>query len=338
MLKIGLVGFGFLGQMHARNWLKQDGAVLAAVCDIDEDKLKNAGGTAGNLGDGAEPLDLTGVELFTDFDKMIDAIEFDAATIALPTFLHAEYTVKALNAGHHVFCEKPMALNVEQCTQMIDAAEKTGKVLQVGHCIRFWPEYIRLKEIIDSGQYGRLRQATLQRLSATPTWSWKGWILDDKLSGSAILDLHIHDSDIVRYLFGTPKSVFSRATRTAAGALDHVVTQYIYDNDKSVTAEGGWMMGEGFGFEMRFHAIFEDATVVFDLTRDPAFKICPTTGPAIVPEVPQHDAYAAELAYFVDTITGKNPPEVLTPRDSRASVELVHAERESALKGKLIDL
>ncbi|UCF43135.1 MAG: Gfo/Idh/MocA family oxidoreductase [Planctomycetota bacterium] len=334
MIRVGVVGLGFMGNMHAKNYQALENAKLAAVCDIDQNKLKGTAGAAGNIEGAEKPLDLTDVELYSDYDKMLAEAKLDAVSITLPTYMHRDFTVKALEAGVDVLCEKPMALNLQQCDEMLATAKKSGKILQIGHCIRFWPEYVKTKEIIDSGEYGRVIAATFQRLSLTPTWSWDNWLLAGKRSGGAIFDLHIHDSDYVLYVFGIPKVVYSRAAKGPSGDFDHVMTQYIYDNEKIITAEGGFVMTPSFGFEMSFNIILEKATIVYDCTREPAFKICPPEGDALTPKVESGDGWSLEIAHFIKAVNGQRVPQITTPAQSRDSVKLILAERESAQSGK----
>lgn len=334
MIRVGITGLGFMGKMHFRCYKALEDVKLVAICDIDENKFKDASGTAGNIEGAEEPLDFTGVEFFTDFDKMLSEAKLDAVSIALPTYMHSDFTVKALNAGLNVLCEKPMALNPQQCEQMIAAADKSGKVLQIGHCIRFWPEYAKTKEIIDSGKYGKVKAATFQRLSMTPVWSVDNWLMDGSRSGGALMDLHIHDSDFVQYLFGMPKAVCTHAIKGPSGDFDHVVTNYVYDDEKVVTAEGGWIMTPGFGFEMSFNFVLEKATIVFDCTREPMFKVCPAEGDTFTPKVQAGDGYSLEIAHFVKAVNGQKVPEITTPAQSLDSVKLVLAEKQSAQSGR----
>jgi predicted dehydrogenase len=333
MIKVGIIGLGFMGKMHFRCYKALKNVELAAICDIDENKFKSTGGTAGNISGAEKPLDFSGVSFYTNFDKMLKEADLDAISITLPTYLHAKYTLKALKAGLNVLCEKPMAMNVRECRQMMDAAKRSKKLLQIGHCIRFWPEYAATKKIIDSGKYGKVLSATFQRLSLTPTWSWDNWLLDGKRSGGATLDLHIHDSDYVQYLFGMPKEVFSRGVKGKSKDIDHIVTNYIY-NGKVVTAEGGWVMTPNFGFEMSFNIALEKATIVYNCTQSPAFKICPLKGDVITPKVEAGDGYSIEIAHFVKAISGKVVPKILTPAQSCDSVKLIEAEKKSARSGK----
>lgn len=333
MVRAGVAGLGFMGNMHFKCYKATKQAEVAAVCDTDEDRLKGTG-AAGNIPGAEEPLDLTGVEQYSDFDKMLSEAELDAVSITLPTYMHRDFTIKALEAGVNVLCEKPMALNPQLCEEIIAAAEKSGKILQIGHCIRFWPEYAKTKEIIDSGKYGKVKAATFQRLSLTPTWSWNNWLMEDAKSGGALMDLHIHDSDFVQYVFGMPKAVYTRCTNGPSGDYDHVVTQYLYDDNCVITAEGGWIMTPSFGFEMSFNIILEKGTIVFDCTREPTFKVCLVSDEAFMPEVEQGDGYSLEIAHFVKAVSGQRVPEITTPAQSLNSIKLILAEKQSAQSGK----
>ena len=336
MIRVGLIGLGFMGNMHSKCYQKLKDSVLVAICDIDKSRFTGAGGTAGNIEGAEEPLDLTGIETYCDFDRMLAEKKLDAVSITLPTYMHADFTVKALNAGVNVLCEKPMAPNLAQCDEMIAAARESGRILQVGHCIRFWPEWAKTKQIIDSARYGKVRAATFTRLSLTPTWAWESWLLDEAKSGGAILDLHIHDADFVQYLFGMPKAVFSRAVRGPSGGYDHTVTQYLCNDDCVITAEGGWIMTAGFGFRMSFHLILEKATITYDCTREPAFKVCPAEADAFTPEVEAGDGYSLEIAHFVKAVAGETVPEITTPQQSRNSVKIIEAEKKSAQSGEKV--
>ena len=129
MIRAGVVGMGFIGQVHAKGYQATEGVQLTAVCDTDESKLKLAGEAAGDIAGLGKPLNLSGVQLYTDFDRMVSEAKLDAVSIALPTPMHAEFTIKALDAGLGVLCEKPMAQNAGQCEEMIEAANRTDKIL-----------------------------------------------------------------------------------------------------------------------------------------------------------------------------------------------------------------
>ena len=338
MLRIGIVGWGFMGKMHFRCYKSDTNVEVTAICDVDAKQLQNASGVTGNISGAEDDLDLSNIALYSDLSKMLAEEKIDALSIASPTFLHASQTIEALNAGVHVFCEKPMSLNSGDCREMAEVAKQSGKTLQIGHCIRFWPEYVQAKEIIDSQKYGKVLAATFQRLSLTPTWSWDNCFLDGKRSGGAMLDLHIHDTDYVQYVFGMPKEVFSRGVMGPSGEFDHTVTQYLYGNDCVITAEGGWIMAPGFGFEMSFKIMLEKATLVYSSAQEPTFRIFPIDGETIIPEIPTGDGYSFEIQHFIDTLSGKAVPSIITPEQSGDSVKIIEAEKESIRNNDKISL
>lgn len=338
MIRVGIVGFGFMGRTHFRCWKALEDVEIAAVCEVNPKIAEDAKKKAGNIGPSDDFIDLSGLDIYTDLDKMLDGAELDAVSITLPTYLHVDSSIKALSAGIHVLCEKPMALNVEDCRRMIDAAEQSDRILQIGHCVRFWPEYAIARDIIRSGEYGRVIAATFQRLGASPLWSADNWLMNDQRSGGMALDLHIHDTDFVQYLFGMPNAVYSIGAKNATGSLVHIVTQYLFDDDKSraVTAEGGWSMMPSFGFQMSFNIAMEKATLVYDLTREPTLRLCPAAEEATVPEVPACDGWSLEIEHFAGTIRGEKLEQVTTPAQSMNSVKIVEAEKLSVAKMKKV--
>ncbi|NIP28767.1 MAG: Gfo/Idh/MocA family oxidoreductase [Phycisphaerae bacterium] len=337
MLKIGIVGLGFMGQMHYRCWKAREDAQIAAICDTNKNLVEDCKKTVGNI-EGTEPIDFTGINIYSDFGKMLAEEKLDAISLTLPTYLHAKHTIQALESGINVLCEKPMGLNVAECDSMIAAANSSGKVLQIGHCVRFWPEYAKVREIIAGGEYGKVIAATFQRLSAVPTWSYENWIMNEERSGGVVMDLHIHDSDFVQYVFGMPRAVYSAGGKDSEGRLGHVVSQYLYNNDTVITAEGGWALMPAFGFEMSFNIVQEKATIVYDCTREPAFRVCPAEGEAFTPEVQQGDGYILQIEHFVKVIGGEQVAEVTTLDSSRDSIKIVEAEKESIRTGGIVSI
>ncbi|MBN2137406.1 MAG: Gfo/Idh/MocA family oxidoreductase [Sedimentisphaerales bacterium] len=338
MLRIGIAGFGFMGRTHYQCWDKVEGAEVAAICETNPNIVEDTKKAVGNIGDAQRDIDFSKLDIYTDYDKMLAEAGLDAVSITLPTILHPEFSCKALAAGVHVMCEKPMALNVGQCERMISAAEKSGKVLQIGHCVRFWPEYAKAKEIIDSGKYGKVLAASFRRLGSAPTWSADNWFGDDDRSGGMALDLHIHDTDYVQYLFGMPRAVSSVAGKGPGGGLAHIATEYIYDEDIAVVAEGGWAMMPSFGFEMSFNIMLEKATILFDITRNQAFKLCVADGEPLTPEVEAGDGWLLQIKHFAKAIAGEKVEPVTTLHESRESVRIVAAEKKSAQRKKIVDL
>ncbi|MFO0909642.1 MAG: Gfo/Idh/MocA family oxidoreductase [Isosphaeraceae bacterium] len=335
MIRVGIVGLGFMGRMHYRCWKAAEGATITAICEANPKVLADANkAVGGNVGGAADQIDFEGLTVFSDLGELLASKTVDALSITLPTFLHADTTIRALEAGVHVLCEKPMALDVAQCDRMVAAARANNRVLQIGHCIRFWPEYVVTRALVNSGQYGRVIGASFRRFSATPGWSPDNWFADEQRSGGQPLDLHIHDTDYIHYLFGMPSAVAS----TGDESLSYISTQYYYPDGKGVVAESTWRMAPSFGFEMSFVIALEKATIVYDCTRTPAFKVCPSEGEAFTPEIPSGDGYSREIEHFAQAVAGKAVEPVVTPEQSRETIRLVLAEKESARKQTRVSL
>ncbi|GIT72777.1 MAG: hypothetical protein Ct9H300mP28_25910 [Pseudomonadota bacterium] len=148
MLKIGIVGLGFMGKMHYRCYNSMDNVQITAICDADAEQLKNTSGVSGNISGAEQELDFSEKQLYSDLTRMLAEADLDAVSIASPTFMHASQTIETLNSGKDVLCEKPMALNYSDCLKMVETAKKNGKCLQIGHCIRFWPEYVEPNKLL----------------------------------------------------------------------------------------------------------------------------------------------------------------------------------------------
>ena len=336
MLRIGIVGFGFMGRMHHRCWLGADGATVAAICEANPEVVQRATQPAGNIDGASETIDLTGVAVYEDFATMLREASLDAVSITAPSFLHAQLSIQALEAGVHVLCEKPMALTVEECDAMIAAADSADRTLMIGHCIRFWPEYAKAKEIVASGEYGAVRSATFRRLGAAPGWT--AWFLDGDKSGGVALDLHVHDADYIHYLLGMPKAVRADAARFDSGMIGHISATYDYGDGSVVTAEGSWMLPPSFGFEMTFHIILERAAIVLSPAAESAFRVCTVDGDAYTPDVPEGDGYTHEISLFARVLQGQEAPTIAPPQQSRDTMRLVLAEKESADSGQPVTL
>ncbi|MHC4983515.1 MAG: Gfo/Idh/MocA family protein, partial [Planctomycetota bacterium] len=264
-VKVGIVGLGFMGTTHFASYKEISGAEVVAVCDLQAEKLAGDWLEVERNIDTGAPVraDLSRIEKFTDFGEMLEHADADVIDVCVPTFLHADFAVRAINAGKHVFAEKPMAIDLSQCRQMIGAAEAADRFLMVGMVLRFWPDYIMIKEMIDSGRYGRVRSAVLRRLGSMPG---SPWYADSALSGQAALDLHLHDVDTIQWFFGVPASVNARGALEPDGGVAHIITCYEFENIPAVVAEGGWLT-RPFPFSMSATVMFESATVDFNTAR-----------------------------------------------------------------------
>lgn len=340
MIKVGLIGLGSMGRCHLEHYVrfKKEGhpVTLTAICDIDGAKL---GGklVQGNINPGGENDDLAEYRLYGDIDEMLREEEFDFVDICLPTFLHDQVAIKALEKGIHVLCEKPMALSSALCSKMLEASRTAGKQLMIAHCLRFWPEYEYLKECVEDGRYGKVLGGYFFRGGNSPRWSYQNWMVTSEKSGGAIMDLHVHDADMVYWLFGKPKAVSTIARDVVQGnKYDLVSTNYVFEDGKVVNAQIDWALGGDFGFEMSYRVNFEKANLIF---RQGVLKVNLNEGKSFVPELSKDRAYYKEIKYFAGCITAKKENTVVPPEGSLETIRIIEAERQSAeKKGEVVYL
>lgn len=336
-MRIGIIGCGFMGRMHLANWNRCPGAEVTAVCEQNLQVLKTINDPIGNIDGAAQVIDVSRIRLYTELGQMLKTERLDAVSITLPTYLHADASIQCLNAGVHVLCEKPMALDSHQSEGMIAAARASKKHLIIAHCIRFWPEYAAARQIIESGQYGRVVSAMFNRISTAPQWSSGGWLADPDHSGGMMLDLHIHDTDFILYLFGMPRTVCSCAGRSNR-RITHIHTHYDYGDERVIVAEGSWAAARTFPFQMSFTIMLERATVVYNCNANPTLSVYVGEGRPFSPAVDAGDGYMHEIAWFAALLGGKNVRPVTSAEQSCDSVRLIEAERVSASEQRRITL
>src|SRR5690606_29525536 len=164
------------------------------------------------------------------------------------------------------------------------------------------PGWSRMKDAAADQRYGKILAARFRRVSGPPAWS-KGTYFKGAESGGALLDMHIHDTDFIQFVFGAPRRVFSTGLTRYSGAIDHVVTQYEVAGDAVVSAEASWLMGDAFGFNMAYTVNFERATADYDLSRGAeALRIYEEGQPARVEAITGEDGYVGELSHFLACI------------------------------------
>ena len=324
MLKAVMIGFGGIAQAHKAGYLalEKEGKVkLTAVCDIRKEAF--VGKVEINLkNDAAEGGDF---RCYTDFEEMLKNEERpDFIDICVPTFLHRDIAVSMLRKGYNVLCEKPMSLTYRDCLLMLEAEKESGKQLMIAQCLRFFPSYRYLKEVVDDGRFGKVQSAFFSRLSAPPLWSWENWYMDPARSGGCLTDMHIHDVDMVRYLFGEPEAVSCRAASSVC-VNDSVQSDFYYGGIP-VTAVGDWTLS-GMTFQASYRVDLEKATVVYE---NDVVTVYPKDGKeAFCPAMEGPNGYTGEISYFCDVVSGKIRNDRNPASSAVRTVKLIEALRAS---------
>jgi len=326
MLKVGLIGCGFMGGMHSACYKEIDGVEIVAVADVRDEKAQ-------------EIAKVHNAKVFGCGDDLIENADVDIIDICLPTFLHTEHAVKAMKKGKNVFIEKPVCLTAEEGKLLLETQKETGAKVQVGQVIRLWDEYKWLKEVVDKKEYGEIKTAVFRRLSNVPTWAWDNWLHKAECSGSVALDMHIHDVDFMRYILGEPDKFASNVSRNEKGVIEQIFTTFAYKN-AVVTVESCWDYPEDFPFTADYRIKFEKATVVYDAN---GVTVYPVGGGKIKPEIISEftgnndiggnlsslGGYYNELKYFVEKLNANEVPEIAPLCEGIKSVELALKEIES---------
>ena len=339
-VNIGIVGLGFMAATHIKAYRQVPGARVAALCNpsgrhLDGDFSK----VSGNVGDN-QPiiLDMKGVKATKQIDDLLRDPEIDAIDICAPTAAHRDLSVAALQAGKHVLCEKPLARRSKTAREIAAMAAQSRGIFMPAMCMRFWPGWAWLEQVIDQRTYGKVLSAHFRRVAEPPGWGQKNFFNGTE-SGGGLFDLHVHDTDFVQFCFGRPQSVFSTGYTRFSGAIDHVVTQYEVASGAIVHAEGSWAMAKGFGFSMSYTINFETATADYDLARGAdALRLAQEGKPAKVIDCSGPDGYIREMEHFIQCVQAGKPPTVVSCADAVSAVEICEAEEKSILSRGCVSL
>ena len=332
-VNVAVVGLGFMGVTHLRAYQKIRNARIVAVCHGKRAPVNGVvRGVTGNIQNAPDIHLGAKVKVYQDYDELVADRDVELVDICTPTAEHAAHAIAALEAGKHVLCEKPMAQNVSEARKILKAAAASDKFLMPAMCMRFWPGWSWLKEVVAAQTFGAVRAAGFRRVSVKPAWGKAG-----SHAGGALLDLHIHDTDFVNFLFGRPASVFSTGTTDASGSVNHVLTQYFYPQGPAVHAEGSWLLPDGFSMSFTIHC--ERAMIDFNLARGlDALYVHETRKCPRAIKLKNTDGYAEEIAYFVKCIARGVKPSIVTPQDGLAALEICAAEEKSVRMGSLVKL
>jgi predicted dehydrogenase len=329
MLRVGIIGLGGMGRGRLSYYAQMPDARVEAVADIRVEELRNDGTLTARLG---RPADKLG--WFEDYRHLVGSGAVDMVDICLPTYAHADAAVAALEGGLPALCEKPMALTLADCDRMLAASRKAGVPLMIAQCIRFWPEYDVLTNLVRSGQAGRLLSLHLTRQGAAPT---AGWFSEAEHSGGAILDLHVHDIDYCQYLLGVPQRLYTQGGQSmdAQHGYDYVHTSLDYGRGPQVSVVAHWV-GVPLPWSARYEARFERAFLSYHSGNKPALTVI-NQGGSEVPELSPHDAYYHEIRYFLDCVSAGLPLTRCPAEESRNAVALVQAEIASIERNALVN-
>jgi predicted dehydrogenase len=330
MIRIGLVGVGFMGWIHFLGYKGLRGAKLSAVCSRDKAKLAGDWRSIrGNFGPPGEMVDLSSVKKYERIEDLVADPEIDLIDVCNPTHLHPDYAIAALKAGKHVLVEKAIALKPEQADAMVAAAKSAGKLLMVAHVLPFFPEFKHVAQVIRDRRYGKLLAGHFRRIISRPDWSAD--IGDAAKTGGPAIDLHVHDTHFIGLVCGVPKAVSSTGV-IEKGVVQHLTTTYDYGaGGPSITCTSGALSMSGRPFVHGYELYFEKATLVYEAGTCPLTLI--TSGKSEPVQLPGGGdpvtAFTEEIQAAVDGAANGKMPELLNGQLARDALVMCYKECES---------
>lgn len=209
LIKVGVIGCGSIAiHRHLPEFAANNQVEIVAVCDIISERAKAI-------------ADQYGAKVYTDYQEVIADKNIDVISVCLPNNLHAPVSIAALQAGKHVLCEKPMATSRQEAEEMIETARAQGKKLMIAHNQRFVPSHQKAKELIASGEVGKIYSFRTAFGHGGPEgWSIDGrdsWFFEkDKALIGAMGDLGVHKTDLIRFLLGEEITEVAAFVETSA--------------------------------------------------------------------------------------------------------------------------
>ena len=346
MIRIGIIGVGFMGMTHFEGAKKVKGAKVAAIAT--RDPRKRAGDWSdiqGNFGPRGGQIDLSKIKAYADYHDLLKDPQIDLVDICLPTDQHEKVVLEALAAGKAVLVEKSIALDVKAADRMVLAAQKAGQLLMVAHVLPFFPEFKFAADCIQGGKYGKLLAAHFRRVISKPDWSAD--MADLSKTGGPGIDLHIHDNHFIAYACGVPTQVTSRGI-LEQGFAQYVTTQYGFaDPQVTVSCVSGGIAAKGLAFAHGYEVYLEKATLLYDfntLGGEPILNrpltVVTADGKAQQPKLKGGDewcaAFTAELQVAVDGVRQKQEPRLLSGALARDALKLCYLEAKSIATGKTV--
>jgi predicted dehydrogenase len=339
MVRIGIVGIGFMGMIHYLAAQKVKGGRIVAIQTRDKKKLAGDWrGIRGNFGPPGTMMNLGKIKRYQQFDALLADPEVDLIDICTPTNLHEPMALAALKAGKHVLVEKAIALETRAADAMVKAARKAGRLLMVAHVLPFVPEFALAAEVIRDGRYGRLVGAHFTRVISRPDWSAD--IGDASKTGGPAIDLHIHDTHFIGLIAGVPDKVCSSGLVADDGSVEYLTTHYLYgDGGPAVTCSSGAVAMNGRPFVHGYEIYLEKATLAFMAGAQPLTLYTPdgkAKPPKLKGGVEPESAFTAEIQTAVNGVRDGLEPELLTGQLARDALALCHKECQSVRTGKAV--
>jgi predicted dehydrogenase len=339
-VRVGLVGTGFVGDIHVAAFRMVPDAEVVAVASATPGKAKHFASERGIP------------NAFDDYRDMLRLRELDLVSIALPNDLHAQVTLDAAKAGKHILCEKPLCRTLEEADRMIEACRAAGVLLMYAEELCFAPKYVRAKTLVDEGALGKvfLIKQSEEHFGPHTPWFWDV----NRSGGGVLLDMGCHSIEYARWLLGKPavKSVTAHMGTYVHGGKtrgeDHSLCIVEYEGGRTALAENSW--AKTGGVDDRCEVYGSAGFTRADLLRGSSLLTYSETGYGYAVEKAGttkgytftmfeeiwNYGFPQEMAHFIRCVQGKEKP-IETGEDGREVLKIIYAAYESAGTGRRID-
>ena len=327
---VGIIGCGGMGTDLARGIGELETARLAGVYDPDETAR-------------AAVAQKHGGQAFSSREELLGAGGIDAVIVAAPQFAHAEATIAAARAGKHVFCEKPMAVTLEDCDAMIQACAEAGVKLMIGQVCRYIGIHATAHDLAASGEYGKPVCITMHRLGGP--WGGiydTGWRMKAATSGGTLMEINAHEIDFMRWVCGDVEAVYAAGGQYVDERLDYpdltLVTLHFRSGAKGLLHAGQVSVAGAYGGRIDL----EKGSIVCPAFWGEGAGVAVSKSGAEPEFLPAEDIEVEnpvnhELRDFIGCILNGTPPPVPGP-EGRAAVEIAIAAYRSVQTGQVVSL
>lgn len=323
-IRVGVVGAGLIAGCHVRAYTTADDVDVVAVADTNRPKAEQLAATVG-------------AKACAGLDEVLE-LGTDVVSVCTPPRSHAELTVRALEAGCHVLCEKPLALTVADARRIRDAAEASDRVVMIGHVSRFEPDHRAGRELVSAGNVGEVAMMLHSMTTALPGWSEGGWLARQEESGGPLVDLSVHSFDYLAWVIGSPAvRVQAVAADSPVGPATYALATVRYANGAMGQVEVSWAHPAARGFKAVVEITGTEGRVGWSYDSINGGAVYLADGRVSWLDPLGERGYAREIAAFVEAVRTGGPSPVPVA-EGYAATRTALAALHSVRTGEPVDL
>jgi predicted dehydrogenase len=323
-LAVGVIGAGFIATAHVNAYAATPGVRVVAVADPVIAKAERLAS-----GVGATPL--------SDIDELFET-DLDIISVCTPSPTHAPLAVRALQAGRHVLCEKPIARTLDDARRIVAAGRSALGVLMIGHVSRFEPDHRRAKDLVEAGHLGQVQMMSHSMTTSLPGWSEAGWLADPDQSGGPLVDLAVHSFDFLSWIAASePVRLHAVGADSAAGPNTYALVTIRYASGAMALVETSWAHPASHGFKLSTEIVGTDGRLQWSYDAIAGGVLNLADGESVSFEPLSDRGFRAEVRSFVDAVRDGGPSPV-PAAEGFTSLRTALAAHEAVSTGTTIDM